>query len=68
MKPAQTPAFRDAERKQLSMLAAAEKKVLIWLAHRMPAWVNSDHLTALGFAVSFAIAILIGAGLLPADS
>ena len=41
--------FRDAERKQLSMLAAGEKKVLVWLARRMPAWVQSDHLTLLGF-------------------
>jgi phosphatidylglycerophosphate synthase len=41
--------FREAERKQLSFLAAAEKKTLVWLAHRMPAWVNSDHLTLLGF-------------------
>ena len=30
------------------MLAPLEKRVLIWLAHRMPSWVNSDHLTALG--------------------
>ena len=45
--------FRDAERKQLSMLAAVEKKTLIWLAHRMPAWVNSDHLTLLGFVAMF---------------
>jgi phosphatidylglycerophosphate synthase len=41
--------FRDAERKQLSILAKTEKQVLIWLAQRMPAWVNSDHLTLLGF-------------------
>jgi len=46
--------FRDAERKQLSFLASAEKKVLIRLAHRMPAWTNSDHLTFLGFAAMFA--------------
>lgn len=46
--------FKDAERKQLSFLAAAEKKTLIWLAHRMPAWVNSDHLTVLGFIAMFA--------------
>jgi phosphatidylglycerophosphate synthase len=45
--------FRDAERKQLSMLAAVEKKTLIWLAQRMPGWVNSDHLTLLGFAAMF---------------
>jgi phosphatidylglycerophosphate synthase len=46
--------FRDAERKQLSMLAKVEKKTLIWLAQRMPAWVNSDQLTLLGFVAMFA--------------
>src|SRR5205085_2885863 len=35
------------------MLAAVEKKTLIWLAHRLPAWVNSDHLTLLGFVAMF---------------
>jgi phosphatidylglycerophosphate synthase len=49
-----TQPFRDAERQQLSMLAAVEKKTLIWLAHRMPGWVNSDHLTLLGFVAMFA--------------
>jgi phosphatidylglycerophosphate synthase len=48
-----TEPFRDAQRQQLSILAAVEKKTLIWLAHRMPAWVNSDHLTLLGFAAMF---------------
>jgi phosphatidylglycerophosphate synthase len=43
------PAFRDANRAQYSILTPLEKKCLAWLAHRMPAWVNSDHLTALGF-------------------
>src|SRR5215831_8571607 len=47
-------AFREAERKQLSFLAAAEKRALVWLAHRMPKWVNSDHLTVLGFVAMFA--------------
>src|SRR5580693_7968691 len=46
--------FKDAERKQLSFLAKIEKKTLIWLAQRMPAWVNSDHLTVLGFAAMIA--------------
>jgi len=46
--------FRDAERKQLSFLAGIEKRTLIWLAHRMPAWVNSDHLTVLGFLAMLA--------------
>jgi len=48
-----TATFQEAERKQLSMLASAEKKTLVWLAHRMPAWVNSDHLTVLGFVAMF---------------
>jgi archaetidylinositol phosphate synthase len=32
-----------------SVLAAAEKKALVWMAERLPPWVNSDHLTLLGF-------------------
>lgn len=39
----------EAERVHQSMLSASEKKTLIWLAERIPAGVNSDHLTALGF-------------------
>ena len=33
-----------------SLLAAAEKRALVWMAQRMPARVNSDHLSALGLA------------------
>ena len=40
-----------------SLLAAAEKRLLIWIARRLPRWINSDHLTVLG-----AVAML-GAGL-----
>jgi phosphatidylglycerophosphate synthase len=29
------------------VLAAAEKRTLIWMANRLPRWVNSDHLTLL---------------------
>src|SRR5262245_49375938 len=36
-------------REQNSVLTPVEKRVLIWLARRMPAWINSDHLTLLGF-------------------
>jgi len=42
---------------QTSLLAAMEKRCLIWMAERLPDGVNSDHLTALG-----AVAML-GAGL-----
>ena len=37
-------------REHRSILADAEKKALVWMAKRLPAWVNSDHLTLLGFA------------------
>jgi phosphatidylglycerophosphate synthase len=46
-----------ARRLHTSVLAAAEKRALIWLAERMPAWVNSDHLTGL------ALVAMLGAGL-----
>lgn len=42
--------FRDAKRVQESILAPAEKKILTWLAERVPARLNSDHFTLLGFA------------------
>ncbi len=41
-----------------SVLAAAEKRLLIRIAHRLPAWIHSDHLTALAL-VAMAVA---GAG------
>jgi len=49
--------FRDAQRAQMSMLAPLEKRVLLWLAARLPARVNPDHLTSLG------LISLLGAGL-----
>jgi len=42
--------FRTAKRIHTSILAEAEKQALLWLAERTPAWINSDHLTILGFA------------------
>ena len=45
-----------------SVLARAEKRALIWMARRMPRWINSDHLSALGLGamalagLSFALA------------
>jgi phosphatidylglycerophosphate synthase len=38
------------------VLAAREKQLLIWIARRLPAWVNSDHLTLL------ALVAMAGAG------
>ncbi len=37
-------------RQHNSVLAAAEKRALIWIATRLPRWINSDHLSALGLA------------------
>jgi archaetidylinositol phosphate synthase len=39
--------YHEATRVQASLLASVEKRCLIWMAERMPAAVNSDHLTAL---------------------
>jgi len=50
--------FRPAQRVHGSFLAGGEKRLLVWLAERMPAWVTSDHLTALG-AVAMALAGLM---------
>ncbi len=40
---------KQAARIQTSILNPLEKKVLVWLAERMPAWVTSDMLTCVGF-------------------
>ncbi len=49
--------YREAKRVHTSLLAAAEKRVLIWLAERLPAAVNSDHLTVLAGAAMLGIGI-----------
>jgi phosphatidylglycerophosphate synthase len=46
--------FQQAKRTHTSVLAAAEKRTLIWIAERLPPWVNSDHLTVLGFVALIA--------------
>jgi phosphatidylglycerophosphate synthase len=44
------PEFREAQRSLTSVLAPLEKRTLLWLAARLPRWVNSDHLTGLALA------------------
>ena len=68
--------FRPARRLQQSLTAGVEKQVLVWIAQRIPAFINSDHLTALGFVaqlltgLSYAMArsnqiwLIVGIGLL----
>lgn len=49
---------KQSTRIQTSILNAAEKKALVWMAERCPGWVTSDMLTFLGFVG----AVIIGAG------
>jgi archaetidylinositol phosphate synthase len=41
--------FINARRIQQSILARPEKRLLIWMAERMPSWIHPDHLTIFGF-------------------
>ncbi len=45
--------FRHATRIQESLTSSPEKKALLWLAAHLPASINSDHLTLLGFVAMF---------------
>jgi len=51
-------ASSGAVRRQESFTSHTEKKALLWLAERTPKWINSDHLTLLGFGAQ----LLVGAG------
>ncbi|HXH06341.1 MAG TPA: CDP-alcohol phosphatidyltransferase family protein [Vicinamibacterales bacterium] len=44
------PPFTDARRELPSLLAPAERRLLVWLAARMPAWITPDHLTLVALA------------------
>ena len=48
MTPSATIAPAAHVRQHRSVLAGLEKRLLIWIARRLPAWVSSDQLTALG--------------------
>jgi phosphatidylglycerophosphate synthase len=49
--------FVEAQRNSTGLLTTVERRALIWLAHRMPARVNSDHLTALGLVSMFLVGV-----------
>lgn len=49
---------KQSARIQTSILNAAEKKALVWMAERCPGWVTSDMLTFIGFLG----AVVIGTG------
>jgi archaetidylinositol phosphate synthase len=54
--------FTSAVRVNQSLTAGMEKRVLVWMAERAPAWVTSDGLTVLGLSAQ------VGAGLFYAVS
>ncbi len=57
-----TTTYAEA-RRELGITGAVEKRVLLWLAARVPAAVQPDHLTALGFAATMACGLsYAGAG------
>jgi len=49
------PAFRSARRHLNGLSSALEKRLLVWLAQRLPAGIGSDHLTVLGFVSMFLV-------------
>lgn len=51
----------DAVRQQTSVLAPLERAALLWFARRMPARVNSDHLSCLGFVAMFMAGVFYAA-------
>jgi len=55
-----TTKFRNAVRVQEAITAPVERKVLLWLAARVPKSVTADHLTALGFAAQFLAGVAYG--------
>jgi len=48
--PVPTAAAPAHIREHTSVLASSEKRLLIWIARRLPRWLSSDVLSALGFA------------------
>lgn len=52
--------FFSAPRLNHSLTAAAEKRVLLWLANRAPSWLSSDQLTVLGFSAQLAAGVFYG--------
>jgi archaetidylinositol phosphate synthase len=49
-------------REHNSVLAASEKRLLVHIAGRLPAWVNSDHLTFTGAVAMLGIGVCYWAG------
>ena len=57
-----TNGYKEAVRVHTSVLAAIEKRCLIWMAGRLPAFINSDHLTTLAGLAMFVAGICYWVG------
>ena len=44
-------------REHTSVLASVERRTLVWIATRLPAWITSDHLSVLGLTSMLAVGI-----------
>jgi archaetidylinositol phosphate synthase len=62
METTTTHAAATHARLNTGLLADVEKRTLIWIAHRLPGWVQSDHLSALGLAGMMAVGAAFAAG------
>ena len=65
MSTATSPAGHAAakhSRLNTGVLADIEKRTLIWIAERLPRWVNSDHLSAVGVFGMVAVGAAFAAG------
>jgi len=51
------PEFATARRVNQSLTASIEKRALIWMAERAPAWLTSDQLTLLGLGAQIAAGV-----------
>jgi phosphatidylglycerophosphate synthase len=58
--PAQPAVFVHARRINQSLTASIEKRALVWMAERSPAWVTSDGLTILGLSGQIVAGICYG--------
>ena len=45
-----------------AITAGVEKRLLVWMAGRLPGWINSDHLTALGALAMLGVGLSFWAG------
>ena len=64
MSTAMSPAGHAAKHSRLNtgVLADLEKRTLIWMAERLPRWVTSDHLSAVGVSGMVAVGAAFAAG------